>query len=58
MSEAARRKQMKTTGIHGWIDVMHVACPPDRTPTPTIPRGGGVTFGGLAPGSMRRGDAR
>lgn len=29
---------MKTTGIHGWIDVMHVACPPGRTPTPTIPR--------------------
>jgi hypothetical protein len=30
---------MKTTGIHSWIDVMHVACPPGRTPTPTIPEG-------------------
>ncbi len=30
---------MKTTGIHSWIDVMHVACPPGRTPTPTIPKG-------------------
>lgn len=30
---------MKTTGIHSWIDVMHVACPPGGTPTPTIPEG-------------------
>ena len=30
---------MKTTGIHSWIDVMHVACPPGRTLTPTIPEG-------------------
>jgi hypothetical protein len=30
---------MKTTGIHGWIDLMHIACPPRRPPTPTIPRG-------------------
>lgn len=44
---------MKTTDIHGWIDVMHVACPPDRTPTPTIPRDGGLTFGDLNLGPMR-----
>jgi hypothetical protein len=49
---------MKTTGIHSWIDVMHVACPPDRTPTPTIPRGGGVNFGEFATGPTRRGDGR
>lgn len=45
---------MKTTGIHGGIDVMHAACPPDRTPTPTIPRGGGLTFGDHNLGPMRR----
>jgi len=28
---------MRTTGIRDWADVMHVACPPHRTPTPTIP---------------------
>jgi len=30
---------MKTTDIQGWIDVVHVACPPGRAPTPTIPEG-------------------
>ena len=30
---------MKTTGIRDWTDVMRAACPPGRTPTPTIPRG-------------------
>jgi hypothetical protein len=30
---------MTTTAIHSWIDVMKVACPPGRTPTPTIPKG-------------------
>ena len=45
---------MKTTGIGGWIDLMHVACPPGRTPTPTIPRGGGLTLGDLNLGPMRR----
>ena len=29
---------MKAEGIHNWLDVMHAACPPGRTPTPTIPR--------------------
>ena len=30
---------MKTTGIHGWIDVKCASpCPPGRSPTPTIPR--------------------
>lgn len=41
---------MTTTGLDGWIDVMHVACPPNRPPTPMIPRGGGLTFGDLNPG--------
>lgn len=49
---------MKTTGIHGWIDVMHVACPPDRTPTPTIPGGRGLKPGAFAPGPMHTGDPR
>jgi hypothetical protein len=30
---------MKTTGIDSWIDLVHVAYPPGRTPTPTIPKG-------------------
>lgn len=30
---------MKTNDIHSWLDVMHAACPPGRTPTPTIPKG-------------------
>jgi hypothetical protein len=38
---------MRTTAIYSWIDVMIVACPPDRTPTPTIPRGGGLRLGRL-----------
>jgi hypothetical protein len=29
---------MKTSGIHNWLDVLHAACPPGRTPTPTIPK--------------------
>jgi len=29
---------MKKTGIQGWIDVMHAACPPGRPPTPSIPK--------------------
>ncbi len=29
---------MKTDGIRNWADVMHAACPPGRTPTPTIPK--------------------
>jgi hypothetical protein len=29
---------MKTTQIRSWIDVLHAACPPGRTPTPTIPK--------------------
>ena len=29
---------MKTTGIHGWIDVMHVACPRSH-PHPDDPQG-------------------
>ena len=34
---------MKTDGIHTWLDVMHAACPPGRTPTPTVPTGWGTT---------------
>lgn len=29
---------MKTAQIRSWIDVLHAACPPGRTPTPTIPK--------------------
>jgi hypothetical protein len=29
---------MKTRHIRSWIDVLHAACPPGRTPTPTIPK--------------------
>lgn len=31
---------MKTTGIDSWVDVMHAACPPGRTPAPSIPKAG------------------
>lgn len=44
---------MKTTGIRGWRDVMRVACPPDRPPTPTIPRGAAATLAGLDGGPSR-----
>ena len=49
---------MRTTGIHGWIDVMSVACPPDRTPTPTIPRGGGLKLGHVHPPALHVRTAR
>jgi hypothetical protein len=29
---------MRTSDIHGWIELLHDACPPGRTPTPSIPR--------------------
>ena len=29
---------MKTNAINTWLDVVHAACPPGRTPTPTIPK--------------------
>jgi hypothetical protein len=29
---------MKTDGIRSWLDVIHAACPPGRTPTPTVPK--------------------
>ncbi len=31
---------MKTNEIRNWLDVMHAACPPGRTPTPTVPPAG------------------
>lgn len=49
---------MKTTRIRDWRDVMHVACPPDRTPTPTIPGSAEVMVGSLDRGPTRVGMTR